>query len=134
MYGRYLYYNATGQDMDVVHPRAWAKTIPDDPRLDTKTRGQILRCEAAMNNGHENIALFAAAVVAGNAAGLNTRLLNSLSLGYLVSRAAYNAIYVWQDTYMKSILRPVAFFAGVSMYFTLFVKAGHEFQKAVSRS
>ena len=82
-----------------------------------------------MNNGQENIGLFAAAVVAGNAAGLEPKLLNTLSLGYFVSRAAYNVIYIWQDTFAKSTLRPVAFFAGAAMYFTLFVKAGHEFQK-----
>lgn len=132
LYGRYLYYRAKNQDMDVVQPRVWAKSIADDKGLDARTRGQIMRCEAAMNNGHENIGMFAAAVVAGNAAGLDQRLLNILSLGYIVSRVAFNVIYVWQDTFVKSALRPVAFLAGVAVYMTLFVKAGYEFQKAAS--
>ena len=130
LYGRWLYYKAKNQDMDVVHPRAWAASIASDPALDSMTKGRIVRCEAAMNNGHENIGLFAAAVVAGNAAGLNTRLLNTLSLGYVASRLAFNVVYVWQDTYLKSTLRPVTYFVGVGMYFTLFVKAGHAFQKS----
>lgn len=133
LYGRWLYYKAKNQDMNFVEPRVWSKSIAEDTGLDAKTRGQIRRSEAAMNNGTENIGLFAAAVVAGNAAGLEPKLLNTLSLGYIVSRAAYNVIYIWQDTYAKAMLRPVAFFAGVAMYFTLFVKAGHEFQKTGCR-
>ena len=132
MYGRYLYYRAKHQDMDLIQPRLWAKSIADDKGLSPKTKGQIMRCEAAMNNGHENIGMFAAAVVAGNAAGLDQRLLNTLSLGYVLSRVAFNIVYVWQDINNIKTLRPVVFFAGVAMYMTLFVKAGSEFQRAAA--
>lgn len=62
LWGRYLYYKSTNRDMDVVHPRRYAKSVAKDTTIDEKTRGQILRCEAAMNNGLENIAIFCAAV------------------------------------------------------------------------
>ena len=133
LYGRYLYYKAKKHDIDMVNPRNHTKEVTEDQAIEAQTRAQILRCEGAMNNGSENIGLFAAAVVAANAAGLDFWTLNFLTLGYLISRVAFNVIYVWQDTFNKSMLRPVAFFAGVSMYFTLFIKAGNVFQKSASR-
>ena len=89
-YGRFLYYKAKNHDMDMVNPRNHTKRVAEDQAMNVKIRGQILRCEAAMTNGHENIGLFAAAVVAGNAAGLDFWTLNILSLGYVVSRVAFN--------------------------------------------
>lgn len=45
----------------------------------------------------ENIGLLAAAVTAGNFAGLDKQLLNYLSAGYLASRIVYNIVYIHGD-------------------------------------
>lgn len=54
----------------------------------------ITRAESAQQNGFENVGLFAAAVVAGNIAKLDNSTLNILSGGYILSRIAYNYIYI----------------------------------------
>ena len=91
--------------MDVTYPRGFVKAAQDETLLDERTRRRIVRAEAAMANGFEHIGIFAAAVVAGNVAKLNPRLLNGLSLGYIVSRLVY--------------------------IFTLFIKAGNKLRHAV---
>ncbi|MGG6496847.1 UNVERIFIED_CONTAM: MAPEG family protein, partial [Bacteroidetes bacterium 56_B9] len=48
--------------------------------------------------GFENLGLFAAAVVAGNIVRLDNWTLNVLSGGYLLSRVAYNLIYINNTT------------------------------------
>lgn len=60
----------------------------------TATKQKIVRAEGAQQNGFENLALFAAAVVIGNVAKLDNWTLNALSYGYLASRAIYNMLYI----------------------------------------
>jgi uncharacterized MAPEG superfamily protein len=81
-----------------------------------------------MTNGFDNIAFFAAAVVAGNVAHLNTHTLNTLSVAYVVSRVVYNIVYV--RNWPKS--RVVSFFVGIGMCFTLFLKAGGRFREGLA--
>lgn len=69
--------------------------------------------------------LFASAVVAGNVAGLSNTALNTLSLGYLASRALYNILYITNEDSTASNARSVTFVAGVGMIMTLFVKSGN---------
>lgn len=76
-----------------------------------------------MANGLDNIGLFAAAVVAGNAAHLPIELLNSLSIAYVVSRVVFSVAYV--QNMPKT--RVATFFGGLACCFTLFVKAGKAF-------
>lgn len=66
--------------------------------LSAATRATIIRAEGAQQNGFENIGLFAAAVVAGNIAKLDSGLLNALTGGYLLSRAVYNVVYIGGTT------------------------------------
>ena len=68
-------------------------------------KNKVIRSEAAHFNGFENLGLFAAAVTAGNIAGLDNSMLNYLSVGYLASRIAYNYIYIHNDTALMAKAR-----------------------------
>lgn len=45
--------------------------------------------EAAQQNIFENLGLYAAAIVAGNVAGLPVRHMNKIAAGYIASRVVY---------------------------------------------
>jgi uncharacterized MAPEG superfamily protein len=81
-----------------------------------------------MANGLDNIGLFAAAVVAGNAAHLPTQLLNTLSVAYVVSRVIFSVAYV--QNMPKT--RVAAFFGGLGCCFGLLLKAGKAFNGGVA--
>lgn len=131
MYARAAYYSATKKDMDTGHPREFAKTVQSDTSCDAKVRSRITRAEAAMANGFENLTLYAAAVTAGNSAGLDARTMNYLSLAYLGVRLAYNYFYVVGETKANSICRIGCWFSGVAMCFTMFLQAGSKMRKSV---
>jgi uncharacterized MAPEG superfamily protein len=84
-----------------------------------------LRCEGAQQNGFENIALFATAVLAGNLAGLPAQTLNTLSGGYLASRIVYNYIYINNTSIAMANSRTGTFLVGIGLIFTLFIKSGN---------
>ena len=127
LWARYSFSRATGKDIDIGHPREFSQTVAKEVKLDSYQRGRIIRAEAALSNGFENVGLFAAAVVAGNAAKLSTKVLNGLCLAYLGSRLGYNIVYVqgWPK------LRIAVYFAGLAVCFTLFLKAGASFQSTL---
>lgn len=125
-WSRRVYKKAVNKSMDVHHPREFSKTIANDKTLDARTQGQLLRAEAAVANGFDNIGLFAAAIVAGNAAGLDVKLLNGLTLGYALSRVLYNFVYIMNH----APGRLFAYFSGLGMVMALFIKAGHNFKEA----
>ncbi|KAK3110073.1 hypothetical protein LTR53_016012, partial [Teratosphaeriaceae sp. CCFEE 6253] len=81
---------------------------------------------AAIANSFENLGLFAAAVTAGNAAGLAPGTMNGLSLGYVAVRFAYNHIYIFNDV-VPPIARTLSYFAGVGCCMAMFVQAGMAF-------
>lgn len=125
LYAAYLYTTTTSKSLDLVLPRALAARATADQALDSSTRDRIVRAEAAQANGLENVGYFAAAVVAGNMAGLGKGLLNALSFGYLVSRGVYNWIYVVGGTKGLALVRTGLFFGGQGLVFALFVLAGN---------
>lgn len=53
------------------------------------------RAEAANDNGFLTLPFFAAAIVAGNVARLPHKTLNKIAALYLVSRLAFNALYIY---------------------------------------
>ncbi|WVQ99668.1 hypothetical protein IAU59_006807 [Kwoniella sp. CBS 9459] len=85
------------------------------------------RAEAAQSNGFENLPLFAAAIVAGNAARLPTSTLNTAAAVYLASRIVYNVIYLTASNKFTANLRSVTYLTGIATVMTLFVKAGNSF-------
>lgn len=116
---------ATGRGMDTTYPRGLAERAASDPALSSETKSRIIRAEAAQANGFENVGYFAAAVVAGNFAGVSKGWLNALSLGYLAARFVFNHAYIFGGTKGLAMLRTVVFFAGQGMVWTLFVMAGN---------
>lgn len=114
--------------MDIAHPREWTKSLAVDKELDARTQGRLIRAEAAMQNGFDNIGLYAAAVTAGNAAGLSTKALNGLSLGYCLSRVVYNVVYIWAENEARAKWRSMSFMLSAALCCTLFIKAGEKFK------
>ncbi|KAL7422014.1 hypothetical protein Q5752_003787 [Cryptotrichosporon argae] len=98
-----------------------------DAKLSPATQDRYLRAEAANDNGFVNLPLFAAAVVAGNLARLPARALNTAAGIYLVSRAAYNLLYIYGTNNALGLARSAAWLTGVVANFYLFAKAGQRF-------
>lgn len=87
---------------------------------------RIQRGKAATDNGFESAGLFAAGVVAANVTGVATARLNTLTLAYLVSRVAYNAVYVLlQDDRRTAPLRSACWAVSVVLIGALWVDAGN---------
>lgn len=126
------YFQLTGKDMNIKHPRTFIQEVNDDqnPNLDDTSQERIGRAEAAMDNGFDNVALYAAAVCAGNIARLDAKWLNGLALGYMASRMLYNVLYIYNDTKQLAKARAGVFMCGMAMIFTLFVRAGEKLRKA----
>lgn len=60
-----------------------------------------------------------------NAAKLDFRLLNSLAVGYLLSRAVYNVIFLRNDTNRFVFARTTVFMVGTFVNIGLFVLLGY---------
>lgn len=70
--------------------------------------------------------------MAANQAGVDTTILNRLTIGYAVSRFAYVFTYVSLGANPKtSNVRSAVWFAGVSAIVALFVKAGQKLNDSV---
>lgn len=114
-----------GKSFDNRSPRTLAETLKNDQTLDSATKATILRAEGAQQNGFENLGLYAAAIVAGNAANLPPSTLSSFSLFYVASRAAYDVLYINNRQIWMANLRGVVFFGGVGACLGLFIKSGN---------
>ena len=125
LYAVRIYESSSKKSFDLTKPRAISSTLASDQTLDQGTKNRIQRAEGAQQNGMENIGLFAAAVVAGNVAGLSNGTLNALSGGYLASRVVYNLVYINNESNAVANVRTGVFFSGIIMIMTLFVKAGN---------
>ncbi|KAI1866362.1 uncharacterized protein JN550_007750 [Neoarthrinium moseri] len=112
------------------NPRAFVDNLEKTEALDKKLRLRLIRAEACGANAFENLPLFAAAVTAGNAAGLSVQALNYLSVGYIVSRIAYTWVYIFGlgDRNVHPLARTAVWSAAIGCVMTLFVKAGLKLQ------
>jgi uncharacterized MAPEG superfamily protein len=94
-----------------------------------QVRERLLRAEACTANGFEALPLFAAAVTAGNSAGISAFTMNVLSISWLVSRAVYTYVYIWYQGTEKLALgqAPLRFkvwTVGAIICMSMFVIAG----------
>lgn len=76
-------------------------------QLSAEKTAAIKRREAAHHNALENFPLFAAAMIVGNEAGLDSGRLNLVGVGYLVSRIVYTWCYCNITTEKRSWFRCV---------------------------
>lgn len=125
-YAAITYKAATGKPFNAVNPRLFVGECNATQSLDSKTKGRILRAESAQQNSYENLGLFAAAIVAGNSAGLTPATLNGLGLAYVGIRFLYNHIYIFQDL-LPPPVRTLAFFASAGCCMALFVQSAWKF-------
>jgi uncharacterized MAPEG superfamily protein len=128
VYAVQLYQKASSRHFDNTQPRSLTQMVAGNQSIDSATKGRIIRAESAQANGFENVGLFAAAVIAGNMANLEIRMLNLLSVGYLASRLIYNYIYINNTTGPLAMTRTAVFISGVGMIWTLFIMAGNTFR------
>lgn len=99
----------------------------------SQTKQRILRAKAAADNGFESVGVYAAAIAAATAARVPAETLNTLALSYVVSRVAYNIIYVFlQDNRKFAPVRSLTWTASVGIIFTLWIKAGNAAAAALS--
>jgi len=131
IYATSLYDRSSSQKFDPRYPRGLTSKIASDQSLPQATKDRILRAEAAQQNGFENVGLFAAAVVAGNVAGVDNWWLNTLSGGYLASRVLYNVIYVNNETKGAASARTGVFLSGIFMIFQLYTMAGNRMRNTL---
>lgn len=95
IYAIRLYDKVSKSDMfDKVNPRTLLTALESNATIDPATKRRIARAEAAQINGFENLGFFAGAVVAANAAGVDTWWTNVLSISYLLHRGLFNVFYV----------------------------------------
>ncbi|KAK8036311.1 hypothetical protein PG993_008925 [Apiospora rasikravindrae] len=112
----------------------YPRGLPDDIQLlpvnavSPKVRGRLFRADAAMQNAIENLPLFAAAVVAGNASYLSAAGLNGCCIGYLLLRALYMTFYVfWQDSpAFPALTRTLIWLMGIAVEMYLFILAARQ--------
>jgi uncharacterized MAPEG superfamily protein len=81
-------------------------------QLPPSEAAKIKRREAAHKNGFENFPLFAAAIIVGNEAGMDSGTLNLIGLGYLITRGVYSWLYTNITSEKKSYLRYVSLEGG----------------------
>ncbi|MCJ1399154.1 hypothetical protein MMC11_002356 [Xylographa trunciseda] len=130
-YATQLYDAKSTHKFDITQPRSLTAKVAADQTIDTATKNRVIRAEGAQQNGFENVGLFAAAVVAGNVAGIDHWWLNALSGGYIVSRVVYNVIYIENETAGAGTARTGVFLSGVGLCMALFVMAGNRLRDAV---
>lgn len=130
-YAAGIYNAASSKQYNAISPRSMPKQIAEDQSVDQATKDRFTRAESASSNGHENLALFATALVAGNAAGLEHTYLNTLSGLYLLSRVAYTLIYINNTTPTAAKARSASFLVGVGIIMTTFVSAAKKFTRTL---
>jgi uncharacterized MAPEG superfamily protein len=126
------YTTATGKPVEFGHPRNLAQVAGSDPALSSRTRGRIIRAEAAAADTIESALYFAVAILAGNQVGLPNRVLNALSLAFLTIRMAYINAYISSETVAVAILRATLFSVGHMIIWSVFIFAGMQARPCVS--
>jgi uncharacterized MAPEG superfamily protein len=118
------YATSTGKPVEFGHPRNLHQLAGSDPALSSRTRGRIIRAEAAAQDTVESAPYFAVAMLAGNQAGLPSSLLNALSVAYLATRIAYIDAYIYSETVIVASLRAALFSIGHMIIWSVFVLVG----------
>jgi len=119
----------SAKKLDKTQPRSLTASLDRNQSLDKATKDIIIRAEGAQQNGFENLGFFAAAVIAGNVAGLEPMLLNGLAYGYVLSRVLYNAVYINNTSAAVANGRSAAFMSSIGCCLWLFIAAGNKMRQ-----
>ncbi|KAK5223594.1 hypothetical protein LTR72_004980 [Exophiala xenobiotica] len=85
---------STADKFDRVNPRTLLSALNANRTIDSSVKQRIARAEGAQLNSFENLGFYAGSVVAANAAGVDVRYLNALSMIYILNRAFYTVLYI----------------------------------------
>lgn len=75
---------------DNINPRLTLDKIEKSGKYSPRLIAKLRRRESCEKNIWEGLPLIFGAIVAGNAAGLSDKWMNTISLGYFVVRIAYS--------------------------------------------
>ncbi|KZV97392.1 hypothetical protein EXIGLDRAFT_731093 [Exidia glandulosa HHB12029] len=109
-----------------VTPRHNAAALKTDPTLPKDFVEKCAKLEGAHQNGLETFPVWVAAVLAGNFAGLETQTMNTASIAFVVSRFAYNYIYVNGKTNSQGYVRTGTWATSIGICMWVLVKAGNK--------
>ncbi|RSH88994.1 hypothetical protein EHS25_002656 [Saitozyma podzolica] len=118
---------APGSYNNAMPKESWKNL--DNKLSDTTLRARVKRAVAANDNTHTNLAWFSAALVAGNAAHVDSTSLHLCAAGWILSRVGYTFAYILIEDRRWSFLRSLFYWFGVSSCMTLFVKAANQWKK-----
>ncbi|KAH7162683.1 hypothetical protein B0J13DRAFT_536701 [Dactylonectria estremocensis] len=111
---------------DNANPRGHHDSVARSETLNTVKQQCMLRAKAATANGFETLGFYASAVVAANVTGVEVGTLNTLTLGYVLSRFVYNFAYIWlQKNRRLAGVRSLSWVFGIVLAWTLWIKAGN---------
>eukprot|EP01111_Echinosteliopsis_oligospora_P009879 TRINITY_DN2980_c0_g1_i1.p1 TRINITY_DN2980_c0_g1~~TRINITY_DN2980_c0_g1_i1.p1 ORF type:complete len:157 (+),score=32.50 TRINITY_DN2980_c0_g1_i1:147-617(+) len=116
--------SANGKKWDNTNPRGQVARLQNDSEIPEEVKLKIIKAEAAQQNGFENLAFFCAGLIAANVTGVPTATIHALLIVYLISRAAYNLLYINTTNFYISYARTLTFLVGVSMVWAMFILAG----------
>ncbi|KAI0480953.1 hypothetical protein GGR56DRAFT_672008 [Xylariaceae sp. FL0804] len=121
------FYNLAGPGkkyFDPQNPRTFSGRL-EHVELEKTAKLRAQRAEACSANAFEGLPLYAAGLVAGNAAGVPAATMNMLSVGYLAVRVVYSWVYIWgQENRKVAPMRTLSWLTGTGLIMTMFVKAG----------
>nr|XP_018263024.1 uncharacterized protein I303_04514 [Kwoniella dejecticola CBS 10117]OBR85182.1 hypothetical protein I303_04514 [Kwoniella dejecticola CBS 10117] len=104
---------------------SWANI--DSKPIPLELKGRVKRAIAAENNTHTNLPLFAAALVAANAAHVDASSLHFYAGLWVISRIAYTFAYILIEDRKKSAIRSALFGVGVLAVFGLVFSAAKKY-------
>lgn len=82
-----------------------------------KTTGKAARANAAQQNGHEIIALYAAAVLIAHATGeANTSIINFWAFVFILARVAYIWAYIQNQALLRSLFWSLSLLSIVALF------------------
>lgn len=124
LFAIHTYAAATGKPAEFDHARSLLRVASSDPSLPPRTRGRIIRAEAAARDIFESAPLFAVAILAGNQVRLPGSLLNILGLSYLVTRMAYIDACIFGENAIVARLRSILYFIAHTITCSLLILVG----------
>jgi uncharacterized MAPEG superfamily protein len=90
---------------------------------DERLAGKIRRCGNAHQNGMEGLTVFIGSVLMGKVGGVPTRIVDTVAIGYVLSRMVYTYLYVNGETDVMAGMRSTVFGLGLGANLYLMVKA-----------